>query len=124
MHGMISRACYPAFLAARDFEPAAKTESQQTCRSSIEGGDLGRFLEVDSWNEQHGFDVGDGVEELLVEEMKTAQVPARPSHPENPNTPTLKRPPSHAQTPIPNSCSFLPSEECRMFCSGFLARAR
>mmetsp|Transcript_58418 Transcript_58418/g.138970 ORF Transcript_58418/g.138970 Transcript_58418/m.138970 type:complete len:186 (+) Transcript_58418:217-774(+) len=32
-----------------------------------------RFLEVDSWNEQHGFDVGDGVEELLVEEMKTAQ---------------------------------------------------
>jgi hypothetical protein len=31
-----------------------------------------RFLEVDSWNDQHGFEVGDGVEEKLVEEMKAA----------------------------------------------------
>ena len=33
-----------------------------------------RFLEVDSWNLQHGFDTNDSVEEKIVEEMKAVQV--------------------------------------------------
>jgi hypothetical protein len=33
-----------------------------------------RFLEVDSWNTQHGFDASDSVEEKIVEEMKAVQV--------------------------------------------------
>mmetsp|Transcript_23467 Transcript_23467/g.76314 ORF Transcript_23467/g.76314 Transcript_23467/m.76314 type:complete len:176 (+) Transcript_23467:36-563(+) len=35
--------------------------------------EIEKFLEVDSWNHQHGFeDVGDDVEEKYVEELKTA----------------------------------------------------
>jgi hypothetical protein len=33
-----------------------------------------RFLEVDCWNEMHGIDITDNVEEDLVQEMKTIQV--------------------------------------------------
>ena len=32
----------------------------------------GRFLEVESWNAEHGIQVTDEVEEKLVEEMKAA----------------------------------------------------
>ena len=34
-----------------------------------------RFLEVDSWNTQHGFEASDSVEEKIVDEMKAVQVP-------------------------------------------------
>eukprot|EP00961_Rhodomonas_salina_P084309 1132684-Rhodomonas_salina.2 len=36
-----------------------------------------RFLEVESWNHQHGFEATDQVEEEAVEEMKARQVRSR-----------------------------------------------